>query len=40
MSSVLFASFAISALVIEIAIMRTLEARWIVARDARREAQS
>jgi hypothetical protein len=40
MSSVLVGSFAMSALLIEIAIMRTLERRWIVARDAQREAQS
>ncbi len=39
MSSVLVGSFAISALLIEIAIMRTLETRWIVARNAPREAQ-
>ena len=38
MSSVLVVLFAISALLIEIVIMRTLERRWIVARDARREA--
>lgn len=40
MSSVLVGSFAISALLVEIAIMRTLETRWIVARDARREARA